>query len=180
MTPQEQRLKQIESAELKARWSNYRGRSSQQLNADARNRRIAREAQLAREHRAFEKLIAETRECHKLMDAKLGRNRPQSRTPRLDAYHVKMAALFAGQKKPSRIPPAPQSRTPRLDYYHAKFKAMEDKMVRDGLLARVPSYGPDGRQDGVYTWSHDGKVKPRWIPNARAERELRLARLRAG
>lgn len=178
MTPQEQRLKQIESAELKARWSNYRGRSSQQLNADARQRRVAREAQMQREHRAFEKVLAENRELLKLAPT----GHCKSRTPRLDALRPRLAALLAstGQKMPSRIPTRPQSRTPRLDAARLKTKVMQDRLVRAGQLARVPSFDAQGRPDGQWLWSHDGTMTPAWIPNDRARRELRLARLRAG
>lgn len=169
MTLQE-RARQTESATLKARAHDARTLTAAQLNAKARATRAAQDKAWRDYEAMANRVLSETGESLRRMAARSGR---KSETPRLDSMRRKMRLVVTK-------PATPASRTPKLDRMREKIEALERSLVADGALAKVDSFDETGRRDGYYLWSHDGKVKPRWVPNDYAKRRLRLMALRAG
>ena len=151
-----------------------RGMTACELNAAAKARRVEKEREWDRTNRQYDRLFRETRF---LTAMRFGDPRAK---PILNAYRAKAEAIFGKSQtaaKPRQDSP-PKSKTPRLDAYRAKFAKLENGLIRDGFLERIPEYDERGKLIG-HRIKRAGDVKNfgRWVPTPEHDRRTRMRSL---
>ncbi len=154
-----------------------RGMTSRELNAAAKANRLKKEREFDRTKRKCDRLFRETQF---LTVMRFGD--PKAK-PILNAYRAKAQSIFGKSQtvaKPRQDSP-PKSKTPRLDAARAVFAKLENGLIRDGFLERIPEYDERGKLIGHrIKRAGDAKNFGRWVPTPEHDRRIRMRLLESG